>query len=395
MDKLLIFTYISILLCSCRQDVTQHGGLRTIDVEDCFETEKEMKLSEIADDIEYLELKTPKEIVVSNISNIISVEDFWLIYTPKGIYKFTKTGDFIKQIGRKGQGPDEYIHILGIDIDFARKEIIQADLQSVLFYDFEGNFLRKVSINDYFYNIALSDSVLWTCGLCTFIDKYMATGLSLDGDTLVVLSNPAYENTKNTDNFYIADLYDFRETSRFGKDLYIQTRTSQDTVYRVSGAKCESALFFDMGKYKLPIEYERWYSIKDYEREGQNYWRISRIDEDALFYYLTAMRQKATNKKRGHKDDVKYIVYDKRAKRGFVTKGLHASKITDDILGGPAFWPRWTTEEYYINTIEWAELSEKIEDEKCALSPVLQKQFENWGEDTNQLIILCRKKSKR
>ena len=391
----LIILLISVFLYSCQPNANTSKGLQILDIESCFKEEKEVKLSDIADDIEYLELKTPKEIVVSNISNIISAEDFWLIYTHKGIYKFAKTGDFIKQIGRKGQGPDEYIHILGIDIDPARKEIIQADLQSVLFYDFEGNFLRKVTINDYFFNIALSDSVLWTCGLCAFIDKYMATGLSLDGDTLVVLPNPAYENTKNTDNFYIADLYDFRETSRFGKDLYFQTRTSQDTVYRVSGAKCEPALLFDMGKYKLPIEYERWYSIKDYEREGLNYWRISRMDEDARFYYLTAMRQKATNKKRGHKDDVKYIVYDKLAKCGFVTKGLHASKITDDILGGPAFWPRWTTDEYYINTMEWAELSEKMEEEKCTLSTALQKQFENWGEDTNQLIILCKKKSKR
>lgn len=44
-----------------------------------------------------------------------------------------------------------------------------------------------------------------------------------------------------------------------------------------------------MGKYKLPIEYERWYSIKDYERVGLNYWRISRVDENARFYYLTVM----------------------------------------------------------------------------------------------------------
>lgn len=132
-------------------------------------------------------------------------------------------------------------------------------------------------------------------------------------------------------------------TMRLEAIRILQPRTSQDTVYRVSGAKCEPALLFDMGKYKLPIEYERWYSIKDYEREGLNYWRISRMDENARFYYLTAMWQKTTNKKRGHKDDVKYIVYDKMAKCGFVTKGLHASKITDDILGGPAFWPWWTT----------------------------------------------------
>lgn len=29
---------------------------------------------------------------------------------------------------------------------------------------------------------------------------------------------------------------------------------------------------------------------------------------------------------------------------------------------------------------------------KCTLSPSLQKQFDGWGKDTNQLIILCKKK---
>lgn len=388
MNSRLVILLISIFLYSCQYETVPTEGLQTLDIETCFKEEKEMNLSEIADTIEFLELKTPKEIVISNIANIIQADDFWLIYTHKGIYKFTRTGDFIKQIGRKGQGPDEYIHVLGIDIDPVQKEIIQADLRSVLFYDYDGNFLRKVTINDNLFNIALSDSVLWTCGLCTFVDKYMASGLSLDGDTLVALPNPAYENTKNTDNFYVSDLYDFREVSRVGKELYFQTRTSQDTVYRVSGIKCEPALLFDMGKYKLPMEYERWYSIKDFEREGSNYWRVSRMDEDNRFYYLTAMRHKATNEKRGHKDDVKYIVYDKRAERGFVTEG---PKLTDDILGGPNFWPRWTTDDYYITTVEWFELAQWVNEGKHALSPSLRKQFENWDEDTNQLIVLCKK----
>ena len=77
---------------------------------------------------------------------------------------------------------------------------------------------------------------------------------------------------------------------------------------------------------------------------------------------------------------------------GFVVKNEDGMKITDDILGGPNFWPRWSTNDLYITTMEWFDLAQWIKDKKRTLSPTLQKQFESWGEDTNQLIVLCRKK---
>lgn len=175
-----------------------------------MENEREMKLSEIAESIEYLELKTPKEVVISYIRNILPVGDNWLISTVKGLYKFTRTGEFIKQIGRKGQGPDEYVNILGVDVDYERKEIVLADSQSLLFYDLDGNFLRKTSLNGFLFNIALSDSALWTCNLGLSEERFMATALNREGDTLATLPNPAYKQTRNTDGFYLADLYDFR-----------------------------------------------------------------------------------------------------------------------------------------------------------------------------------------
>ena len=74
-------------------------------------------------------------------------------------------------------------------------------------------------------------------------------------------------------------------------------------------------------------------------------------------------------------------------------KNEDGMKITDDILGGPNFWPRWSTNDLYITTMEWFDLAQWIKDKKRTLSHTLQKQFESWGEDTNQLIVLCRKRS--
>lgn len=128
---LLIITFLLSSAC------TKHNSklklkLNTIHFEECIKKEQGMKISEIAESIEYLELKTPHDIVISRILNIVLGDGFWLIHTRQGIYKFTRTGEFVKQIGRQGQGPDEYLYILGIDINPTRKEIIHADTQHIL-----------------------------------------------------------------------------------------------------------------------------------------------------------------------------------------------------------------------------------------------------------------------
>jgi len=352
-----------------------------------------MNISQITDTIEYLELKTPQNIVITHILNIVQGDDFWLIHTRKGIYKFTKTGEFVKQIGQQGQGPNEYLQIRGIDINPLHKEIIHADVQQILYYDYDGNFLRKAKINDYFFNIAFVDSVLWTSNLCMHIDKYMACALSITGDTLSVIPNPNYGQQSLNEGFAFVSSSELREFSRYKEHVYMKTRSSRDTVYELFQEKWTPYLYLDMGKYKMPIEYEAWYSEEAYDKYASNYWNIPRLEEDDRYFFFTAVRQKQTQRGE-NENDYKFLIYDKNAKEGFVVRNEKGMKFTDDILGGPNFWPRWTTDDYYINTIEWSELSEKIEEEKYILSSTLQKQFENWGEDTNQLIILCRKKSK-
>lgn len=381
-------------LPACKKGHTESdNNFRVIHFEDCMQAEREMNISEIADTVEYLELKTPKDVVVARILNVVSGDDFWLIHTRQGIYKFTRTGEFIKQIGRQGQGPDEYLYILGIDINPARKEIIHADTQHILYYDYNGNFLRKVKINDYFFNIVFGDSVLWTCNLCMHIDKYMACALNFEGDTVAAIPNPNYGAESLNESLTFTSSSELREFSSYKGNLYMKTRSSRDTVYQLKGVKWAPYLYFDMGKYKMPLEYEIWYSEEAYEKHASNYWNIPRLDESDRYLFLTAIRQKSTTRGE-NENDYKFIIYDKEKEEGFVTRSEKGMKLTDNILGGPNFWPCWTTDDYYINTTEWFDLSQKIKKGKLAISPAFQKQFESWGEDTNQLIVLCRRKKK-
>ena len=101
-----------------------------------MENERELNLSEIADTIEYLELKTPDDLIVSYIQDIISVEDFWVIRSREGVDKFTKDGVYVTSFGRRGQGPGDYNVVFGVDVDRNRREILISDHGKIIFYDF-------------------------------------------------------------------------------------------------------------------------------------------------------------------------------------------------------------------------------------------------------------------
>ena len=69
--------------------------------------------------------------------------------------------------------------------------------------------------------------------------------------------------------------------------------------------------------------------------------------------------------------------------------------LKDDILGGVSIWPRFITQDYYVWTQEWDDISEEVEEGLySSLSPALAKQFDSFEPGINELVILCRKKRK-
>lgn len=393
----LLLYMLSLLVGSCTGGERDQGAIITVDFTQCLNTERAMKLSEIADTVEYLELKTPKEIIISRIGDVIYADGYWIVRSLGGISKFTKEGDWVQQIGRKGQGPGEYLGVRGIDFDPIRKEILVADAQQILFYDLDGNYIRNVKmVDDYFYNIGITDSVLWTGALGLHQEKHQVYAFNYKKDTLAFFPNPNYGvKVKNTDGVYFAHSRMEKEFYRYNGELYLKNRPANDTVFRLSSSKRIPYIVFDMGKYKLPIEYESWYSNEDYEKYASAYWGIPAVTEDDRFLFLLARRRFGLSKNpyERNEDDWRYIVYDKIEKTGFSAKGESGVRIEDDLLGGPAIWPRYITKDYYICTMEWYEMSEDVKAGRYPLSPALTKKFESFGSGTNELLVLCKRKN--
>lgn len=386
-----------LFLIDCSNEVQKQTSFLSIDFEQCLKNEKTIKISEIADTVEYLKLKTPKDIIISRIGDVYSTDEYWIIRSISGVSLFTKNGDWVRQIGKKGQGPGEYIQIRGVDFNPATQEILIADAQQILFYDLEGNFLRNVKmVEDYYFNIAISDTVLWTTGLGIHIEKYQVYSFNCKRDTLSAFPNPHYGmQVKNSDGVYFSHTRWEKEFYRNKNGLYLKQKPAHDTVYWLSGSKRIPHIAFNMGKYKLPIEYEYWFSTNDHDRYGSSYWGISSLVEDDRYLFLLSLRRTSLSRTQRLEDDFRYIVYDKKTESGFSAKGKEGSQIIDDILGGPTIWPRFMTDDYYIWTIEWYEILDGVREGVYNLSPALKKQFDSFDYGTNELLILAKKRKNK
>ena len=130
-----IVILLSVVLFACGRTQTNNkeGLPYIIDFEQCISNARNIKISELADTIELIELKTPEELPVSMIWNFIPVEDFWFLHTSEGIFKFTNKGEYITTIGKHGQGPGEYPVVFDISVDKYRKEFIINSYQRMLF----------------------------------------------------------------------------------------------------------------------------------------------------------------------------------------------------------------------------------------------------------------------
>jgi hypothetical protein len=387
---ILSFITLCLLFAGCKKQTNHNTDIYTIDFEQCFDTERQMAISEIADNVEYIELKTPEDVIITSIWDVKQIDNCLLIKARHDVYLFHTNGQFIRQVGSRGQGPEEYYHASKVEIDRKKKEIVISDTHKLLFYDLNGNFLRSKKWKDITY-IGLSDSILWISEIATGEQKCKAVAVSLQdpGDALTCIPNPVYGTIEESDHTAVVGgpltiMFYHKNDS-----LYFKGDPSNDMIWKLSGLQAEPYAFIDMGKYKMPLEFEAWYfSYDTYIKNRERYWGVASVIEDDRYFFLLSENRKISR----DNPNLKYIVYDKKQKKGFSAKDSKGIGLTDDILGGPPVWPYWISDEYYINAITAEELLGNVKSGDFTPPPPLKEQLSRMNGESNDLLILCHRK---
>lgn len=112
----------------------------------CNVSEQEIKVSEIFSSIDVIKLQTPKESLLTYPAEFEIVDDNIIIFDgTRKVYIYKTTGEFVRQIGRVGKGPGEYIQLADVFVDRKNHliEILEDLRRKIFIYDFNGNFIKE------------------------------------------------------------------------------------------------------------------------------------------------------------------------------------------------------------------------------------------------------------
>lgn len=138
---LLVFPLFLLLNCGDKNNSDALVSNNTIEIKKDFLLGDSPELQiEILDTIN---LEAPGNPAFTTVQDIAFSQHFFLLLDRKhGLLKFDNNGNFLQKIGKKGEGPEEYIMPYAIHLDDKENIVLVADWEKriVISYDLEGNF---------------------------------------------------------------------------------------------------------------------------------------------------------------------------------------------------------------------------------------------------------------
>jgi hypothetical protein len=137
--KCVILLFVILFSFSCSKNKNS-GELKTINI---LEAEKsELKISEIAESIEYLPLASDS--VLAPLSQVVYANECYYVKDHKSKFlRFDKNGSLKNQIGRRGNGPGEYRYASNFVVHPDRNIYISGGKEGkIMVFSPEGKFLR-------------------------------------------------------------------------------------------------------------------------------------------------------------------------------------------------------------------------------------------------------------
>lgn len=96
--------------------------------------------------MQYTVLEYTPDCIIGRLQQLLVNDDYIFVvnYRPNVVYMFDRSGKFIRQIGKLGRGPQEYLSIQNIDVNQDQQEITvyDAKLGRAMTYNYAGKFLR-------------------------------------------------------------------------------------------------------------------------------------------------------------------------------------------------------------------------------------------------------------
>lgn len=324
-----------------------------------------VKLSEVAESIDYVPLETNLNSLVSRFFCVYMENERIYLSSIREVMIFDTQGKFIQNFNRSGNGPQEYSRLSNFCVEPSTGNIIVNFSKKMLEYDKDGKYLRTIqepadpsyggNHTSMFYKLA-ENRYLMIPSRSRNIVPFL--GVLLDSTSTVIKEYPNHDlnsipefangNTQFPDNklspFFAAEVYRTGDSSR----IYF---LNSDTVRVIDKDFNLKVLYaFNYGDYKMPyfvtlddMQDQSRINVRKKAKESSRYSFLTvNLNRHAKETYNDVFWDGRTSPKESTDT---YALYDKREGRlrylKQPQKGIPG--FENDLDGGFIFWPDYVS----------------------------------------------------
>lgn len=364
MKKLILILFIAITACQNSHN-SQSKDLRVIDVEGGVGKGRLVKLSEVAESIEYIPLETNSELMLGKIFyDRVFYEKgiFYLMERNQSTILFDKLGKYVNKISKPGGGPRDVSMSLDMDVDHNSGNILFMEKQRIIEYSPNGELINTINFrnnpllaelhlnrfkkigNNYLLQLHVNQKTKYSLMGLDTATEVVSKILYPEQDYEIFSGEPLQVTQPNS--------FKYKESVRFinGYSDYILNMSTD--------LKIDTAYIMNFGKYKADINNPDQFSFKAP-------WLWSRFEiyesDSYLFmtYHLGPLSEKPSRiiGRRGPYDyQHECSVFNKKTGE---FQFIHQPEINqlgfvEDFEGGPAIWPKYVSSDGYLITYMYA-----------------------------------------
>ena len=248
----LFFFGFACLMNACSSPQSEDTrGLKTIHIEP-DNIRDDVMLSEFAE-AKLVPLPTADDLIIGKIRRIRTSDKYICLSDWNAIYRFSRSGEFLGKIEKKGQGPDEYTSIMDFIITGDDEIAVLTEGRRILFYSWDGKMTKEVKLDP-----SLNSALMTQLG-----DKLL---MNIGNFTRSKHVLPVFDihTGKKTNDLLPVDEYKAKYLYCFEANNFTpgQNDTTcyfftwyNDTIYRVTPNTCQPAVFLDFDGRNIPASY--------------------------------------------------------------------------------------------------------------------------------------------
>ena len=331
-----------------KQTEAEDGGIPVIEIMANISNAQKVNLSTVASSIEYCMLELNKECPIARKEGIYSSGDCFVAISNSQssnyCYVFDrKTGNFVRHISQRGQGPDDYQRALRV-LSGHKGQIFMLGNHQYLFYNLDGTLSHKASVNKFepcdsrsivAYEDIYVGYVINKRGNATiriaFFDK--------SGELIDSIPNYRFHDDRPKPNGIDFSFHQFNNNLYY-KDIYC------DTLYQIKNVMLQPRYIFNTGGRAVPYELQldrvdlrEAMAGRDWDKFAKYIVINNKILEDANFLYFTFDYKRMMYPAIYHKseDKTQILMPESLPQHPFGSISLYG--FENDLDGGLPFWP--------------------------------------------------------